>query len=247
MTRTFGRRWRRGAAVVGVGLASGAAVALTAGLAAPAVIGGIAAVGGGISSLGTAGALLGIGVAEAGALLGTGVASIASLLSGALGRRGRGSGDVPLRRYRRRPRCGAGLAAYKMDRRLADVSEFDFLQPRKALILAAQREHDGGDGGGDGGDGGDGVRSGGGVDSEEECGALVSQRIELAPAVASVPASTASGSPEDRVALAVDSTSHPPALELSIAAADVAAAESACEGAVACRGAFPEPSRIFPL
>ena len=35
-----------------------------AGLAAPAVIGGIAAVGGGISSLGTAGALLGIGVAE---------------------------------------------------------------------------------------------------------------------------------------------------------------------------------------
>lgn len=231
-----------------MGLASGAAVALTAGLAAPAVIGGIAAVGGGISSLGTAGALLG-----------TGVASIASLLSGAAGV------AVVTSLF---GATGAGLAAYKMDRRLADVSEFDFLQPRKALILAAreaaaeraaeqEREHDGGDGGGDGGDGGDGVRSGGGVDSEEECGALVSQRIELAPAVASVPASTvprlraalaqASGSPEDRVALAVDSTSHPPALELSIAAADVAAAESACEGAVACRGAFPEPSRIFPL
>ena len=181
-------------------------------------------------------------------------------------------------RHVRRPRRGLALPYPTVPEPTLPLPHGTRTQAAAERAAEQEREHDGGDGGGDGGDGGDGVRSGGGVDSEEECGALVSQRIELAPAVASVPASTvprlraalaqapsprsgisphisphgvftpqASGSPEDRVALAVDSTSHPPALELSIAAADVAAAESACEGAVACRGAFPEPSRIFPL
>jgi hypothetical protein len=70
----LGKRWKRGAAVVGVGIASGAAVALTAGLAAPAVLGGLAAVGGGISAFGAAGAVVG-----------TAVGSLTAILSGGAG------------------------------------------------------------------------------------------------------------------------------------------------------------------
>jgi hypothetical protein len=83
-TGLLGKRWKRGVAVVGVGLVSGAAVALTAGLAAPAVLGGLAAVGGGISAFGAAGAVVG-----------TAVGSLTALLSGGAGVAVRGKRPHP--------------------------------------------------------------------------------------------------------------------------------------------------------
>lgn len=91
--RSMIKRWKHSAAIVGVGIASGAAVALTAGLAAPAVIGGLAAVGGGISALGAAGAVVG-----------TAVGSLTVLLSGTTGVAVRCSSSAkpcPRRRVRR--------------------------------------------------------------------------------------------------------------------------------------------------
>ena len=103
------RRWKKGACVASIGLASGVAVAVTAGIAAPAVIGGLAAVGGGGSSLGGAAVAVGGGIAGvATALSGTAGIIVVSTLFGA---------------------TGAGLAGYKMNRRLAGVSEFQFLPP----------------------------------------------------------------------------------------------------------------------
>eukprot|EP00962_Isochrysis_galbana_P019487 scaffold5671_cov105-Isochrysis_galbana.AAC.3 len=86
-TALLGKRWKRGVAVVGVGLVSGAAVAITAGLAAPAVLGGLAAVGGGMSAFGAAGAVVG-----------TAVGSLTALLSGSAGVAVRGNLHAPAAR-----------------------------------------------------------------------------------------------------------------------------------------------------
>lgn len=67
-------KWRKRFAVAGIGVASGVAVGLTAGLAAPAVLTGLAAVGSGISGLG--------GAATA---VGATVSATAAMLSGAVG------------------------------------------------------------------------------------------------------------------------------------------------------------------
>jgi len=193
----LGKRWKRGLAVAGVGIASGAAVALTAGLAAPAVIGGLLAVGGGVSTLGAAGAVVG-----------TAVGSLTALLSGA-------AGVVVITSVF--GATGAGLAAYKMDRRLADVSEFHFLQPSAKMLTRAQR----------------------GCVEEVPSASRVTQRVLLSSAVARVPQNEAPRMrerlaaalrlPLETVALAIDATASPLAVEVSIAVADAAAAISACE------------------
>ncbi|KAL1529917.1 hypothetical protein AB1Y20_000845 [Prymnesium parvum] len=107
-------KWKRRIAVAGVGVVGGALIGVTGGLAAPAVIGGLAAVGGGISGLGGAAALLGAGVTGVATFLaGAGGVAIVTTVFGA---------------------TGAGLAAIKMDKRLADVREFEFTQPDPAAV-----------------------------------------------------------------------------------------------------------------
>ena len=112
-------KWRKRIAVAGMGVASGVAVGLTAGLAAPAVLAGLGAVGTGISGIGSLGVV--------GTALGGGIATTAAVLQGAIGV------TVVTTIF---GATGAGLASYKMDRRLGDVKEFEFAQPRAAALLA---------------------------------------------------------------------------------------------------------------
>ena len=114
---SFGTKWKKRVAIGVAGVASGAAIALTAGLAAPAVIGGIAALGGGISGIGGA----------VGAILGAGVTATAAMLSGAVGL------TVVTTIF---GAAGTGLAAYKMEHRLGELKEFEFRQPPPPVIAA---------------------------------------------------------------------------------------------------------------
>ena len=112
------KRWKKRIAVAGIGVASGAAIALTAGLAAPAVVGGLAVVGSGVAGLG------GAGVAVGGA-----VGGVATALSGAAGI------AVVTSVF---GAAGGGLAAFKMDKRTRDVRQFAFRQPPARLLAAAR-------------------------------------------------------------------------------------------------------------
>ena len=105
------RTWKRRAAGGAAALASGTLVAVTAGLAAPAVLAGVAALGSGMASIGlvTAGGIL---TASTVLLAGSAGVVVVTTLFGA---------------------GGAGLAAYKMDRRLGAVTEFRFLQPSTSM------------------------------------------------------------------------------------------------------------------
>lgn len=134
---------------------------------------------------------------------------------------------------------GAGLAAYKMDTRLRDVSEFFFLQPSNGQIDTARRVA--------AARGAAAARENG-VAAAAECGAAsrlagghrVTQRLLLSPCTTSVPSTeacllrgrlaSALGVSAATVAVAVDGTSTPVALELSIAAPDADAARTAFDG-----------------
>lgn len=94
------RQVRRGIFVGGMTVLAGGAIALTAGLAAPAVAGGVLAVGG---AVGLGGAAVGIGAFLSST---AGVAVFASVFGG----------------------VGAGLAGFKTNKRLREVSDFGFHQ-----------------------------------------------------------------------------------------------------------------------
>ena len=103
--RPFGRRLKKIAALTGVAVVSGVAIGVTAGLAAPAVV----------SASSRRARHLGGGAAA----IGGGMAATAGVL-----RRRRGRRDVSSVFGV----SGAGLAAWKMERRLGDLSEFAFEQ-----------------------------------------------------------------------------------------------------------------------
>ena len=136
-------RWRKRLAVGAIGVASGVAIGLTAGLATPMVVTGLAAVGSGISGLG--GVAAGVGAT---------VSATAAMLSGAVGV------TVVTTVF---GATGAGLASYKMDRRLGDVKEFEFIQPPPRDDATEA----GGDGeGGDGGSGAGEAEAGDGAQAD---------------------------------------------------------------------------------
>lgn len=109
-------KWRKRLAVASIGVASGVAIGLTAGLAAPAVLAGLGSVGTGLIGMG------GVGAGVGGALTAT-----ATMLTGTVGV------TVVTTVF---GATGAGLASYKMDRRLGDVKEFEFEQPPSSLLVA---------------------------------------------------------------------------------------------------------------
>jgi hypothetical protein len=124
-------KWRRRAAVAGIGVASGLAIGLTAGLAAPAVLAGLGAVGTGIAGIG--GAVGAAGLVGSGTLttaVGASIVGITAVLQGSIGV------TVVTTLF---GATGAGLASLKLNRRLGDVQEFEFAQPPSAAERHAKR------------------------------------------------------------------------------------------------------------
>ena len=124
-------KWRRRAAVAGIGVASGLAIGLTAGLAAPAVLAGLGAVGTGIAGIG--GAVGAAGLVGSGTLttaVGASIVGITAVLQGSIGV------TVVTTLF---GATGAGLASLKLNRRLGDVQEFEFAQPPSAAERRAKR------------------------------------------------------------------------------------------------------------
>ncbi len=115
-------KWRKRIAVTTIGIASGIAVGATAGLAAPAVLAGLGAVGTGIGGMT---ALGGVGTA-----VGASIVGITAVLQGAIGV------TVVTTLF---GATGAGLASLKLNRRLGDVQEFEFAQPPSAAERRARR------------------------------------------------------------------------------------------------------------